>query len=240
MYTMVSVGLLVVPQAISSKLLKPCEPYISLRPRREHLEDIRAHFLQKPQSDFIKWHKCKEATMDKIALMKRLYHLRALYTGACKGVMWLAEVAPEALNSMDDDPATLLSRANVGTIQPGQLNQQVALAIASHQAISDKAKHILNESQFVYRVALFGAFINDVMDAVLAYKPDVFQSAMGAGEFEKAGITNQVKRIADRFGFPVGNVYELLARRNLFVHTNGVIDSRTLVQISGETLSLPV
>jgi hypothetical protein len=174
--------------------------------------------------------------MDKSALMKRLNHLRASYVGACKAVMWLAEVAPEALNGLDDDPATLLSRAKVGTIQPGELNQQVARAIADHQSTSYKAKQILNESQFVYRVALFEAFIRDVMEAVLAYKPDMFQSALGSGEFEKAGIKRQVEQIAKRLDFPVGNVYELLARRNLFVHTNGVVDSQYLKVVGASSL----
>jgi hypothetical protein len=174
--------------------------------------------------------------MDKIALMKRLDHLRATYTGACKAVMWLAEFAPEALNSMDNDPATLLSRANVGCIHPGQLNQQVELAIANHRSTSSKAKHILNESQFVYRVALFDGFIKDVMEAVFAYKADLFQSAMDSREFEKAGIKSQIERIAERFGLPVGNVYELLARRNLFVHTNGVVDSQYLKAVGTSSL----
>jgi hypothetical protein len=36
-----------VPHGISGKILKPCEPYISLRARREHFEDIRAQLLER-------------------------------------------------------------------------------------------------------------------------------------------------------------------------------------------------
>ena len=36
-----------VPHGISGKLLKPCEPYIPLWPRREHFENIRAQLLER-------------------------------------------------------------------------------------------------------------------------------------------------------------------------------------------------
>jgi hypothetical protein len=37
----------VVPHGIGGKLVKPCEPYISLRAWREHFEDIRAQLLER-------------------------------------------------------------------------------------------------------------------------------------------------------------------------------------------------
>src|ERR1700733_4740517 len=108
--------------------------------------------------------------------MSRLRHFHAIYTGACKAIMWLTDFVPEALDNMDDDPATLLSRENVGSIQPDQLSQCAAFAVANHQATTYKAKRILNESELVYRVALFDGFIKDVMEAVLADKPELFDT----------------------------------------------------------------
>jgi hypothetical protein len=101
---------------------------------------------------------------------------------------------------------------------------------------------LLLEMALIYRVALFDAFLADVIAAVLGtLTPTEAQMAplvetmtkWAERESGKGNIRNQASWIRDNFGLEIftdeaqcGAVDELMERRNLYVHGNGLVNEK--------------
>jgi hypothetical protein len=201
--------------------------------------------------------------MDKTSLIKRLHLLQIAYETSCNALQWLVTEAQEAVDSSNSDIATLLSKSNAGVMRPGgpsgnTLSEQITAIAKHHQTMVNKARPILLQMGFIYRVALYDAYIRDVLETFLIHKPEMLKSGKSithqealefsqagtlvehlAGkeldEFDRASIKDQVAWITNKFGFSIlprssdlPTLIELMARRNLLVHSNGIVDAKYL------------
>ena len=193
--------------------------------------------------------------------------------------------AKDSIDNEDIDIATLLSNSNsnknaaVQSFIPQSqydLEKQVARVAEHHQAMVNKSGPILLEMALIYRLALYDAYIRDVLNEFLLFKPEILKSRQTIThrealelfesgtlvehmaekeliEFDRSSVKDQVSWIQNKFGFSIlprdtdlPKLIELIARRNLFVHSNGFVDSKYLRAIHhatvkvGERLDVPM
>jgi hypothetical protein len=129
------------------------------------------------------------------------------------------------------------------------------------QRLQNQFPDVLLETVFVYRVALFTAFLTDMLSATLLSRPEMLKSGKTLSyeeivelpdraavidlivqreltDFSDNSVQDQARWIYRHLGLPLFTddaqlvrVNELSARWSLFVHTNGIVDQNYLKRV---------
>ena len=224
---------------------------------------------------------CLSTSVDGIAvteLLQRVEPLATAYGEAVRTLRQYVEDMQDGINKNSPDvnslsfpylstgslqPIKVLSEGTlkfedlkIGLIYPGIFG--ATKVVLGHRArLSQRYPGLLLEMALIYRVALFEAFITDVISAVLVSRPEILKSnkkmitheelidGLADGtlldvlvqkeviEFSYLSLERQDKWAAEKLGVEFlsrdptirASIFELSARRNLFVHNNGVVNS---------------
>lgn len=159
---------------------------------------------------------------------------------------WLRSSINSAAGPVTLPHGEVLSAADLESVMEGlESRAEVALTFPD----------LLLRMVFIYRVALFDAFLTDLLQAIMACQPNMLKdgkktlthrevielSESGSlldhlaqkelHEFSYASVREQSEWVKKKFNFPLvpvpselAKLEEVMARRNLLVHSNGVVN----------------
>jgi hypothetical protein len=150
--------------------------------------------------------------------------------------------------------------ALLASVDPNFLKEardKMAEALKSFELVAQRRTKILDqhptllyELVFVYRIALYEAFVSDVLMAVLLQELDALPTNSlirhiaedEVIKFDRKPVTQQRSWLIDKFNIPLvrsepemGQLVELSARRNLFAHNNGEVNQVYLNLVKNTT-----
>jgi hypothetical protein len=213
--------------------------------------------------------------MDKVALKTRLNEIDLAYKASCEALRWLLTETKSAVDNVDYGITDLLGKVKGGTVfsstqqSAGTLTQRIGSLVEQHKTLSTRARPMLLEMALNYRVAVYDAYINDILEAILIHIPEKLKSGkktltnQEALEFSEAGtlieyltnqqmvefgyesVKDQVQWILNNFGFSIlpintdlPKLVELMERRNLFVHANGIVGAKYLKTVGSTSFKV--